>query len=144
MKKKDCVFCDFKNEEVLLFEDGLCYAVISKNPINKHHVLVIPKEHYEDFVKLPDELAAHIFLVVKKISKAIRKTCKPDAITHIFDDDTSKSGYNLVAHYKFHIIPRFKKDIRTVDWSPLRTDASDEVRSKYAKEIKENLNSKLC
>ena len=139
MKKKDCVFCNFKDKEVILFEDSLCYAIISKNPINKHHVLVIPKEHYQDFVELPDELASHIFLVAKKISKALRKVCKCDAISHLFDDDTSQSGYNLVAHFKFHIIPRFKKDMHMIDWSPLRSDESDEARSKYAKDIKNYL-----
>ncbi|SRR3989344_1457040 len=139
MKKKDCVFCNFKDKEVLFYEDRLCYAVISKNPINKYHVLIIPKEHYQEFVELPDELASHIFLVAKKISKAVRKACNPDAISHLFDDDTSKSGYNLVAHYKFHIIPRFKKDMPLIDWSPLRTDESSEARSKYAKDIKKYL-----
>ena len=137
--KKDCVFCNFKDMEVLLYEDSLCYAVISKNPINKHHVLVIPKKHYQYFIELPDELASHIFLVAKKISKAIRKACNPDGITHIFDDDTSKGGYNLVAHYKFHIIPRFKKDMHVIDWSPLRSDESSEARSKYSKDIKKFL-----
>jgi len=136
---KDCAFCNFKDKEVLLYEDGLCYAIISKNPVNRHHALIIPKEHYRDFVELPDELASHIFLVAKRISKAVRKACKPDAVTHIFDDDTSDGGYNLVAHYKFHIIPRFRKDMGMIDWGPLRTDESSEARSGYAKDIKKYL-----
>lgn len=139
MKKKGCVFCNLKDKKVLLYEDSLCYAVISKNPINKHHVLVIPKEHYQNFVELPDELASHIFLTAKNISKAVRKACKPDAISHLSDDDTPKRSYNLVAHYKFHIIPRFKRDMRMIDWSPLRSDESGEARSKYARDIKKQL-----
>ena len=138
-KSKDCKFCEFKDKQVVVYEDSLCYAVISKNPINKYHILVIPREHYLNFVDLPDKLASHIFLVAKKLSKALRKTCNPDAITHIFDDDISKSGYNLVAHYKFHIIPRFKKDMHMIDWSPLRKDESDQVRAKYAKDVKKYL-----
>ena len=139
MSKKGCVFCNFKDKEVLLYEDTLCYAIISKNPINKHHVLVIPRKHYEDFVELPDKVASHIFLVAKKISKAVGKACKADAITHIFDDDMSRSGYNLVGHFKFHIIPRFKKDVGVINWSPLRTNESDKARSKYATDIKRKL-----
>jgi len=139
MKKKDCVFCNFKDTKVLLYEDSLCYAVISKNPINKHHVLIITKEHYQNFIELPDELASHVFLVAKKISKVVRKVCKCDAISHLFDDDISQSGYNLTAHFKFHIIPRFKKDMHVIDWSPLRSNETDEARSKYAKDIKKHL-----
>jgi len=139
MKKKECTFCNFKDKNVLIYDDSVCYAILSKNPINKHHILVIPKEHYQDFVELPDKLASHIFLVAKKLSKAIRSACNPDAITHTSDDDVSKSGYNLSAHYKFHVIPRFKKDMLLVDWSSLRSNENDEARSIYAKDIKKKL-----
>jgi histidine triad (HIT) family protein len=139
MIKKGCIFCDYEDKGAILYRDSSCYAVISKNPINKHHVLVIPREHYENFIELPDELASHIFLVAKRISKAVKRACNPDAITHVFDDDISRSGYNLIAHYKFHIIPRFKRDIHVIDWSSLRTDEDDEARSKYALEIKKYL-----
>lgn len=136
MSKKDCIFCSYNNKRVILYEDSLCYAVISKEPINKYHVLVIPNEHFESFIELPDESASHLLLIAKGISKAVRRVCNPDAITHIFEDDISQSGYNLIAHYKFHIIPRFKKDMHVIDWSPLRVDECDEARSKYAMEIK--------
>ena len=138
-RNKDCVFCNFEDEEVIIYDDRLCFAVISKNPINKHHVLVITKDHYQDFVDLPDELASHIFLVGKKLSGAVRRTCGPDAITHIFDDDISRSGYNLVDHFKFHIIPRFKKDMYMFNWSFLRTNENKDARSKYAEDIKMHL-----
>lgn len=139
MNKKDCVFCNFKDTEVQLYQDSVCYAVISKNPINKYHVLVIPLEHYKDFVELPDKLASHLFLVAKKISKAVRKVSSPEAITHVFDDDISKSGINLVGHFKFHIFPRFKKDIQLIDWRRLRTEESNLARSKDARDIKKQL-----
>jgi histidine triad (HIT) family protein len=139
MREEDCIFCNFKDKEVVLYDDSLCYAIISKNPINKYHVLVIPKEHYENFIELPDETASHIFLIAKKISKAVRESCDYDAISHLSDDDISKSGLNLAAHYKFHIIPRFKKDMHMIDRGPLRAEETDEARSWYAKEIKKHL-----
>ena len=140
---KDCVFCNYKEGRVVIYEDNTCFAVTSTNPINKYHVLVIPKEHYEDFTELPDALASHIFLVAKKISRAVREVCNPDAITHIFEDDISKSGYNLMGHYKFHIIPRFKEDRDTINWEVLRSEASDETRAQYAQDIKEQLENKF-
>ena len=63
--------------------------IISKNSITKYHVLFIPVEHYEDFTELPNEVATHIILITKRLSKAMRKLCNPDAITYIFDDDIS-------------------------------------------------------
>ncbi|MBU1118868.1 HIT family protein [Patescibacteria group bacterium] len=139
MNKKTCSFCGFDDKAVTVYEDEVCFAIVSENPINKHHVLVIPKKHYESFIELPDKLAVHIFLVAKKLSKAVREACNPDAITHLFDDDVSKSGYNMVPHYKFHIIPRFKKDMHMIDWGQLRTDQNYDDCCKYAKGIKDKL-----
>lgn len=133
----NCVFCNFNDKSVAIYEDKLCYAVISLNPINKYHVLVIPRAHYENFVDLPDEIASHIFLVAKKLSLAVRKACNPLAIHHISDDDINKSDYNLVAHYKLHIIPRFKDDGVKMEWN--REDLDINTRSKLAEEVKKQL-----
>lgn len=134
----DCIFCNFKGDAVIIYQDKVCYAIISKSPINKYHVLVIPKKHYQDFIELPDKLAAHLFIVTKKISKAMREVCSPAAITHLSDDDVSRTGYNLVAHYKIHIIPRFKEDKVKIEWNR-DPDPGIEIRSKFAKEIKSKL-----
>lgn len=133
----NCIFCNFADKNVVIYEDRLCYAVISLNPINRYHVLVIPRAHYENFVDLPEELASHVFLVAKKLSLAVRKACNPIAIHHISDDDIKKSGYNLMAHYKFHIIPRFEDDGVKMEWN--RQDSDIETRSKLAEEIKKQL-----
>lgn len=141
MKKQTCVFCNFKDRAVVIHSDSFCYSIISKQPINKYHILIIPKKHYEDFIELPDELASHIFLVAKKLSLAVRKACKPDAVSYLSDDDISKKGYNLVKHYKFHIIPRFKNDKVKIEWNR-DPDPGIKIRSKFTKEIKKYLEIK--
>ncbi len=139
MKKSDCVFCNYKDKEVVIYSDKLCYAVISHDPINKHHVLVIPKTHYKHFTDLPDKVASHIFIVAKNLSKAVRKACKPDAIEHISDDDITDTGMNLVRdHYKFHIIPKFKNDGIKHYWNR-KGDKGIIIRAKYAKDVKKYL-----
>ena len=138
MRKEDCVFCDFKDKEVIIHEDELSYSIISKQPVNKYHVLVIPKEHYEDFIELPDNLVTNIFLAAKKLSAAVRETCEPDAIHHISDDDISKAGFNGIRHYKLHIIPRFSNDDVRINWNR-EADPGIVTRSKLAKEVQIHL-----
>jgi len=133
-KKEACVFCEFRDRAVVVYEDDLSYAIISLRPINPYHTLVIPKDHFVDFTGLPDDLAAHIFLTAKNISEAVRKVCHPDAITHISDDDIHRKGYNLVEHYKFHIIPRFDNDNVRIDWGRSE-DPGVETRGEYARKI---------
>jgi histidine triad (HIT) family protein len=86
---KECLFCSKYDDKTLIYKDDSCYATISLNPINKYHVLIIPHKHYESFIDLPDELASHLFIIAKKISKAVRLVCSPDAVTHLSDDDIS-------------------------------------------------------
>ncbi len=134
---ENCDFCKFKEKSVIVYEDELSFVAVSLNPINKYHLMVIPKDHYENFIDLPDKIASHIFLIAKRMSLAVRKTCKPVAIHHIFDDDIEKKGYNLVSHYKFHIIPRYKDDKIKMEWD--RYNLTVEERSKIADDVKENL-----
>ena len=82
-----------------------------------------------------DDLAAHIFLTAKNISQAIRSICNPDAISHLSDDDIHRKGYNLMEHYKFHIIPRFDDDKVRIDWGNPE-DPGLETRVGYANKIK--------
>ena len=132
---QDCPFCNFEDLEAVFYEDAICFAIISRRPINSFHTLVVPREHFIDFTDLPDEIAAHIFLVSKRISEALRKACNPDAVTHISDDDIYRKGYNLAEHYKFHIIPRFDDDNVRIDWGRTE-DPGSAARVGYAKQIK--------
>ena len=134
-RKEGCAFCDFKDLGVVVYEDYKSYAIITRHPINPYHTLVIPRDHFVDFTDLPDDLAAHIFLTVKNISKAIRDICNPDAITHISDDDIHRKGYNLMEHYKFHIIPRFDNDKVRINWGNPE-DPGLETRGGYARGIR--------
>ena len=136
--RNECKFCIFTDKEVLVYEDDVCYSVISREPINKHHLMVIPKEHYKNLVDIPDDVISHLFQITKKISGALRKAVKLQAITHITDDDVSDSGYNLVEHFKIHIIPRLKDEKIKIEWNR-ENDPGLEVRAKYAEDIKSQL-----
>lgn len=119
----------------MICEDSVSFAIVSKNPINNYHALVIPKRHYEAFADLPDAVALHVFLMAKQVSRAIRLACHPDAISHLSDDEISWKGFNQVAHYKFHVIPRFKTDQVEVNWHR-RKDSGLQARSRYAAQIR--------
>lgn len=138
MKQAGCPFCEHSNDKVVIYEDSLVYAIISTSPINQYHAMVIPRVHYQHFTDLPDEIAARIFLVAKRLSGAIRVVCNPDAITHLSDDDLTGSGFNLVSHYKLHIIPRHRDDGVEINWNR-KPDPGPEARAQLAEEIRRAL-----
>ena len=122
----------------MICEDEFAFAIVSKNPINNHHALVIPKRHYETFTDLPDGVASHVFLMAKRVSEAVRGACRPDAITHLSDDEITWKGFNQVRHYKLHIIPRFKGDKVKINWQRQKGLGLRE-RSQYAGQIRQAL-----
>ena len=139
MKQKDCNFCNFSNENRVIYKDEFCIVFISTNPINKYHVIIAPKGHFEKLTRIPDDSLSHLIKITKKISKAVVLACDPDAVTHITDDDLKGEGYNLVSHFKIHVIPRFKQDRDLINFGKLRNKESEENLTAYANKIRENL-----
>ncbi len=139
MLTTDCPFCEFTEREFVVSENQLVFSAISRDPINRFHVMVIPRDHYESFTELPDGLVSHLFVIAKQISAALRVAAKPDAITHISDDEITWEGFNLVPHYKLHIIPRYQNDGLEIDWSRGRSNISASVRAECAQAIRHHL-----
>lgn len=56
-----------------IWQDDLCVAIMTIQPIRDGHVLVIPKQEIDHWYDMSDELTAHLMLVSKKISRAIKQ-----------------------------------------------------------------------
>jgi len=135
-----CPFCADFEDDLVVYADGRCYAVVDLHPINHHHLVLAPREHHRHFVDLPDELVAHLFVVAKRLSQALRDAVGVEAIHHISDDDLT-GEYNLFEHYKLHLIPRFANDGVSMLWA--REDATRAQRVAYAADVKARLHCPL-
>ena len=70
----------------------------SAGPINRYHVLVVPRRHVEHLAEVPSEMLAEVVRVAQRVSAAIAAVARPDAITLLSDDDLTDAGFNEVAH----------------------------------------------
>ena len=51
MKKDDCIFCKLANGEIptnALYEDDIVKVIFDASPAAKGHVLILPKEHFDN------------------------------------------------------------------------------------------------
>ena len=83
MKKDDCIFCKLANGIIptnSLYEDETVNVIFDAGPATKGHVLIIPKEHFDDIYSLDDKTAEHIFKVAVKIANAVNRALKPDGL----------------------------------------------------------------
>jgi histidine triad (HIT) family protein len=108
---EDCIFCKIVKGEIpckKVHEDDKTFAFLDISPIHKGHTLIVPKEHHENILDMPDETLAELAKTAKKVSKAVKKATNADGF-NVTQNNGAAAG-QAVFHFHLHIIPRFKDD----------------------------------
>ncbi len=113
----DCIFCKIINKEsdaYVLYEDDIVIIILDVFPYVDGHALVIPKNHYEDFTKIPDDVLLHINKVAKEYTEILLKKLNKDSFTLLVNYKDSQK----VKHYHLHLMPghpeRAKEELTTI------------------------------
>ena len=73
----DCVFCKIAKGEIainFIEETTNFVAFLDNNPISEGHTLIIPKEHFVNFLDLPSNFGEELSNLIKKIFAPNKKT----------------------------------------------------------------------
>ena len=119
MKKDDCIFCKLANGIIptnSLYEDDVVKVIFDAGPASSGHVLILPKEHFDNVYSLDDDTAAHVFQVAVKVAKALKEGLNLEGL-NIVQNNGEIAG-QTVFHFHMHIIPRYKGDTVNVGWKP--------------------------
>ena len=119
MKKDDCIFCKLANGVIptnSLYEDDVVKVIFDAGPASSGHVLILPKEHFDNVYSLADDTAAHIFQVAVKVAKALKEGLNLEGL-NIVQNNGEIAG-QTVFHFHMHIIPRYRGDTVNVGWKP--------------------------
>ncbi len=107
-----CIFCQIiagESPVSKIYEDDTLLAFMDIQPVNKGHVLVIPKKHEELITALDEQTLGRMMVLANKINKAIRRSDIKSEGINLFLADGEAAGQD-VFHAHLHIIPRFSKD----------------------------------
>ena len=129
----DCIFCKIIANEIpsaKIYEDDKVLAFLDINYVNPGHVLVIPKEHYENMLSTPDELVAYLYIKSKELMIKIKQAMKADFVA------LSVVGTD-VPHFHIHLIPRYFNDGLAGFW-PTKKYSEGEMKE-IAEKIKKEL-----
>ena len=109
---EDCIFCKIIKGDVpchKIWEDNEVLAFLDIQPINKGHVLVIPKEHSALISGVNEKVLGKMMKLAQKINQAVRESdLKPQGV-NLYLADGEVAGQE-VPHAHLHIIPRFDQD----------------------------------
>ncbi len=112
----DCIFCKIINNEIpskTIYEDEIVKVILDINPNADGHMLIIPKNHIDDFTKLDDNTLLHINKIANKMKDLIYN--KLDNIKGLVLLN-NYGEFQEVKHYHLHILPNgFNTKTKEID-----------------------------
>ena len=100
----ECKFCQrIKAKKDIIFENAHIVVMFGR-PHHKGHIVVMPKAHEEDLLKLHQKTLDSFLNDTVKVMKALGKAIKPDLFNLEYLD-------NWDHHVHWNIYPRFKSDL---------------------------------
>jgi len=132
------VFCEIvagNERAVKVYEDDICVAIMDIAPVNKGHLLVVPKKHYDTVFEMPFDEAAHVFGVACLMARAVKEAVGAEGVNIL--QNNGRAAWQHIFHVHVHVIPRWIGDRIEVYWPAERSDY-DELEVIAAK-IKEKV-----
>jgi histidine triad (HIT) family protein len=135
----DCIFCKIIKGEIpcdKIYENDKVFSFLDIAPVNKGHALVIPKEHHESLLEMPDDVLAEVAKATKKVARAVLEAVGTDGFN--VQQNNREIGGQVVPHFHNHIIPRFKDDgLKFWPQQKYEEGESEKLSKKIASFIKE-------
>lgn len=119
MKKEDCIFCKLANGDIptnAIYEDDDFKVILDMGPATKGHALILPKEHADNLFELPEDTAAKLMPLAKKLAISMKEKLNCDGL-NVVQNNGEVAG-QTVMHYHLHLIPRYTGDGQRILWKP--------------------------
>ena len=121
MREESCIFCKIAAGEIpskTLYEDEEFRVILDLGPATKGHALILPKDHYRDLFELPDEKAAKVMVLAKKMAAQMTQRLGCEGFNLV--QNNGELAGQTVFHFHMHLIPRYKDDSQKekLGWTP--------------------------
>ena len=106
---RDCVFCDIvtgRTPAQRVLEDERFLAFLDRRPVQKGHVLLVPKEHVVTLPDLPEELRDGFLAHAQRLAAAVVDGLGAQGSFVAVNNVVSQS----VPHLHMHVVPRTRGD----------------------------------
>lgn len=104
----NCIFCNPRNNLVLLTESATAYAMLDGYPVSKGHALIVPKRHIANYFELPFKEQSACWFMANKVQKILMKEFQADGFN--VGMNINRAAGQKMMHANIHIIPRYQGD----------------------------------
>ena len=138
MKKQDCIFCRIISGEIpstTIYENSKFKVIMDIAPANKGHVLILPKEHYDNIYDIDTATAGELFELAAMTARALKSVLDCDGM-NILQNNGTVAGQTFF-HFHMHIIPRYEGDTVNIGWKELSYEDGEmeQLREAIRKEM---------
>ncbi len=122
---ENCIFCKIANHEIpgkIVYEDEVCLAFLDLSQTTDGHTLVIPKQHFQNFLEVDGTTLSHMMRISQNIARLLQEKLGAQGFNII--TNMNEVAGQTVHHFHIHIIPRYQKE---EGFNPQYTDRSQEV-----------------
>lgn len=126
MRKDDCIFCKLANGEIptnSIYEDEDFNVILDMGPASRGHALILPKEHADNLLELPEETASKVLPLAKKLAIRMKERLMWDGFNLV--QNNGETAGQTVMHFHLHLIPRYKEDGQHINWIPQNPSAEE-------------------
>ncbi|HEX5815585.1 MAG TPA: HIT family protein [Methylomirabilota bacterium] len=125
----DCVFCKIRDGQIpsmKVYEDEATLVFMDINPLNSGHCLVVTRRHAATLweAEVADLQAA--IATARKVALGLREALKPDGLNML--QANGAAAFQSVPHFHLHLIPRWVRDGKGFDWTPVPGDREQITR----------------
>jgi len=107
----DCVFCKIGTGDIpahKIYEDDKFIAFLDIEPSAPGHTMIVSKQHIEDIIELPGDLAEPMMDAIKNVVSMLEEALGSDNFT--IGANSGRIVGRHVNHLHVHVIPRFPDD----------------------------------
>lgn len=108
MKTLSCPFCEVP-EKKRVVENRLAIAIFDQYPVQKGHLLIIPKRHVSSYFETTEDEILAMHRMMQEGKSFLDKKFKPDGYN--IGVNIGKYGGQTIFHLHIHLIPRYQGDI---------------------------------
>ena len=108
MHKDDCIFCKIIEGKIpcaKVYEDDDVLGFLDISQTTKGHALVVPKEHYDNFLTTPKDIMHKVMDVAQRIGQAEMMVLGAKGVNIL--SNVNKEAGQSVFHFHVHVVPRY-------------------------------------
>lgn len=105
----DCIFCEKLNKNEYMLENELAVAIFDAFPVNKGHMLIIPKRHFASFFEATSQEVLSCMELVNNAKQYLDNEHNPDGYN--IGINVGEAAGQTIFHLHIHIIPRYMGDV---------------------------------